>query len=67
MIRLTRIDGRWFFLNADLIETVEALPDTTITLLNGRKYIVKESVEEVVQRVIEYKRKIFNWWREQGR
>ena len=67
MVRLTRIDGRWFFLNADLIETVEALPDTTITLLNGRKYIVKESVEEVVQRVIEYKRKIFNWWREQGR
>ncbi|AIY85808.1 MULTISPECIES: flagellar FlbD family protein [unclassified Thermotoga] len=67
MIRLTRIDGRWFFLNADLIETVEALPDTTITLINGKKYIVKESAEEVVQRVIEYKRKIFNWWKEQGR
>ncbi|HAA81780.1 MAG: Flagellar FlbD family protein [Thermotoga sp. 47_83] len=67
MIRLTRIDGRWFFLNADLIETIEALPDTTITLINGRKYIVKESAEEVVQRVIEYKRKIFNWWKEQGR
>lgn len=67
MIRLTRIDGRWFFLNADLIETIEALPDTTITLINGRKYIVKESAEEVVQRVIEYKRKIFNWWKNQGR
>ncbi|AAD35758.1 flagellar protein [Thermotoga maritima MSB8] len=67
MIRLTRIDGRWFFLNADLIETVEALPDTTITLINGKKYIVKESAEEVVQRVIEYKRKIFSWWKEQGR
>ncbi|PLV59375.1 flagellar FlbD family protein [Thermotoga sp. KOL6] len=67
MIRLTRIDGKWFFLNADLIETVEALPDTTITLLNGRKYIVKESVEEVIQRVIEYKRKILCWWKEQGR
>ncbi|ADA66567.1 flagellar FlbD family protein [Thermotoga petrophila RKU-10] len=67
MIRLTRIDGRWFFLNADLIETVEALPDTTITLINGKKYIVKESAEEVVQKVIEYKRKIFNWWKDQGR
>ncbi|KAF2959845.1 flagellar FlbD family protein [Thermotoga sp. 38H-to] len=67
MIRLTKIDGRWFFLNADLIEAVEALPDTTITLINGKKYIVKESAEEVVQRVIEYKRKIFNWWKEQGR
>ncbi|ABQ46285.1 MULTISPECIES: flagellar FlbD family protein [Thermotoga] len=67
MIRLTRIDGRWFFLNADLIETVEALPDTTITLINGKKYIVKESAEEVVQKVIEYKRKIFNWWKNQGR
>ncbi|PLV56794.1 flagellar FlbD family protein [Thermotoga sp. SG1] len=67
MIKLTKIDGKWFVLNADLIETVEALPDTTITLVNGRKYIVKESVEEVVQRVIEYKRKIFNWWKDQGR
>lgn len=67
MIRLTRIDGRWFFLNADLIETVETLPDTTITLINGKKYIVKESAEEVVQKVIEYKRKIFNWWKDQGR
>jgi len=67
MIRLTKIDGKWFVLNADLIETIEALPDTTITLVNGRKYIVKEPVEEVVRRVIEYKRKIFNWWKNQGR
>ncbi len=66
MVRLTKMDGKWFYLNADLIETVEALPDTTITLVNGRKYIVREPVEEVVRLVIEYKRKIFWWFKEAG-
>lgn len=67
MVRLTKMDGKWFYLNADLIETVEALPDTTITLVNGRKYIVREPVEEVVRLVIEYKRKVFWWFKEAGR
>ena len=56
MIWLTRLKGQRFVLNAEMIETVEALPDTTITLFNGKKYIVQESVEEVIRRVIEYKR-----------
>ena len=60
MIRLTRLNGDEFYLNAELIETVEARPDTTITLLNGDRFIVREPVEEVVDRVIEYKRKIYS-------
>ncbi|KAF2957936.1 flagellar protein [Thermotoga sp. Ku-13t] len=59
MIWLTRLKGQRFVLNAEMIETVEALPDTTITLFNGKKYIVQESVEEVVRRVIEYKKQAY--------
>ncbi|MCX7812541.1 MAG: flagellar FlbD family protein [Pseudothermotoga sp.] len=59
MIWLTRLKGQRFVLNAEMIEMVEALPDTTITLFNGKKYIVQESVEEVIKRVIEYKRQAY--------
>ncbi|MGB9789169.1 flagellar FlbD family protein [Thermotoga caldifontis] len=59
MIWLTRLKGQRFVLNAEMIETIEALPDTTITLFNGKKYIVQESVEEVVRRVIEYKKQAY--------
>ncbi|MCA1062379.1 flagellar FlbD family protein [Rossellomorea sp. AcN35-11] len=47
MITLTRLNGKSFTLNAIYIETVEAFPDTTILLTNGRRYVVKESVDEV--------------------
>ncbi len=58
MIRLTGLNGKEFYLNAEYIEKIEANPDTTITLFNGKKYIVAEPVEEVVKRVLEYKKKI---------
>lgn len=50
MISLTRLNGKPFFLNALLIETVEATPDTVITLTSNKKVMVQESVAEVVQR-----------------
>ncbi|HHW47831.1 MAG TPA: flagellar FlbD family protein [Clostridiaceae bacterium] len=58
MIRLLRLNGSDFVLNAELIETVEATPDTVITTTNGKKLVVKDSIEEVIEKVIEYKRKI---------
>ncbi|MCP1144051.1 flagellar FlbD family protein [Lysinibacillus endophyticus] len=51
MIELTRLNGKTFSLNALYIETVESFPDTTITLTNGRKFIVLESEEEVRKKV----------------
>ncbi|GAB6935764.1 flagellar FlbD family protein [Calditerricola yamamurae] len=51
MILLTRLNGSQFSLNAFLIETVEETPDTVVTLVNGKKYIVRESMAEVVERV----------------
>jgi len=45
-----------FVLNAEVIETVEETPDTVITLINGKKLIVDESMEEVVRQVMKYRR-----------
>jgi len=58
MIRLLRLNGSDYVLNAELIETIEATPDTVITTTNGKKLVVKDSVEDVVEKVIEYKRKV---------
>lgn len=60
MVYLTRMNGHTFVMNSNLIEIIEATPDTVITLTNGRKYIVKESVDEVVQRVIEFNNRVLN-------
>lgn len=51
MIKLTRLNGKPFILNALYIETIESFPDTTIALTNGRKYVVKETEEETVRMV----------------
>ncbi len=59
MIELSRLNGKSFVLNSDLIETVESTPDSVISTINGKKYIVKESIEEIVEKVLEYKRKIY--------
>ncbi len=58
MITLTRLDKRVIVLNAELIKMLEATPDTIITLINGDTMVVRESVDEVVQRAIEYARQI---------
>lgn len=58
MITVTRLNGAPFVLNAELIRTVEARPDTTITLVNGDHFIVRESPDEVVARAIEYGRSL---------
>jgi len=60
MIRLTRINRVPLVLNSDLIEHIEATPDTVIALTNGQKLVVMESAEEVVQKVIEFRRSIAN-------
>ncbi|KGG80749.1 flagellar FlbD family protein [Caloranaerobacter azorensis] len=59
MIVLKRINGKEFVLNSDLIEFVEATPDTIVTLTDGKKIVVKETVEEVINKVINYKREIY--------
>ena len=57
MIVLHRLNKEEFVLNADFIETLEATPDTVITLTNGKKLMVKNSVEDIVKQVITYKQR----------
>jgi len=54
MIELTKLNGDSFILNAFMIEQVESLPDTTITLTNGKKLVVKTTKTEVVKKITEY-------------
>jgi flagellar protein FlbD len=58
MIKLTRLNGTEYVLNCDLIVTIEAKPDTVITSTDYTKYVCKESVDEVIEKVIEFKAKI---------
>lgn len=55
MIRLTKLNRSSFVLNCELIETVESTPDTVISTINGKKYVVLESVDEVIDKVLQYK------------
>lgn len=56
MIPLTKLSNQAFVLNAELIKFVESTPDTMITLTTGDRFIVKESTDEVIRRVIDYGR-----------
>ena len=58
MIQLTRLNHVPLIVNADLIEHVEVTPDTVIALTTGQKFMVLESAEEVVERVIQFRRAI---------
>ncbi len=55
MIILTRLNGEQFAVNCDLVERVDAHPDTVLTLVDGTKYIVAESLAEVVDRVRDFR------------
>lgn len=55
MITLTRLSGSVFALNSDLVERVDATPDTVITLVDGTKYVVRESLSQVVDSIREYR------------
>jgi flagellar protein FlbD len=66
MIRLTRLNNQALTVNSDLIKFVEQSPDTLITLVTGEKIVVRESVEEVLARLIEFRRSVlqglpFSW------
>ncbi len=58
MIALTLLNGACVYVNSTLIETLERTPDTVITLTTGKKLIVKESPEEVIDRVVEFAAKV---------
>ena len=60
MIDLTKMNGRTFTLNCDLIETVEETPDTVITLVSGKKLLVMENRQDIKNLVLLYKKEMFS-------
>jgi flagellar protein FlbD len=58
MITLTRLSGSVFLLNADLIERVDSAPDTIITLVDGKKYVVAETMTQVLDAVVAFRGEI---------
>ncbi|HEX2923811.1 MAG TPA: flagellar FlbD family protein [Chloroflexota bacterium] len=58
MIRVSRLDGSELTINSDLVEAIEGTPDTVISLVNGHKLVVKETVDVVVDRIVEFRRRI---------
>ena len=57
MIKVTRLDGRKLIVNTDLIENIEETPDTIIGFTTGRKIMVRESLDEVLEMVMEYRKR----------
>lgn len=58
MIRLTRLNNRPLVVNSELIKFIENAPDTVITLVTGEKIVVRETAEEVIDRIFEYRRRL---------
>lgn len=58
MIHVTRLDGSDVVVNADLIATIERTPDTVLALVTGARLMVRESVDEVIDRVVAYRRRL---------
>lgn len=59
MIKLTGLDHKEIYINADHIEKLESIPDSVITLTNGRKYLVEESNDEIIKRFLKYKKELY--------
>lgn len=58
MIEVIRLNGTKYWLNPHLIETMEQLPDLTITTLSGRKIVLKNTPEQIINEIIAYRKKI---------
>ncbi|HBC98732.1 flagellar FlbD family protein [Lacrimispora celerecrescens] len=59
MIRLTRLNDEEFVINCSQIERVETIPESNVIMVNGKHYVVKESVDEILDRVIEFHAQIY--------
>ena len=58
MIKLSRLNGTDYYINPHQIESMEVRPDTTLLMLSGKHVVVKEGIDEVIDRIVEYRRRI---------
>ena len=59
MIAITKLNDREIIINSDLIESLESTPDSTITMTTGKKFIAKESIDDIIEKVVAFKQKIY--------
>ena len=58
MIKLTRLDGKEYFINPHQIECIEINPDTTLVMLSGKHHIVREEADDVLVKIEEYRKRL---------
>ena len=58
MIEVTRLDGKSYYVNPHQIEQIELNPDTTLVMLSGKRLVVREDVDTVLERIVEYRSRI---------
>ncbi len=59
MIRATRLNQEPFYINSDLIEFIEETPDTVVTMASGRKLVVREKIDTIVDEIVAFRRRIY--------
>ena len=64
MIEVIRLDGKSYWVNPHMIESMETNPDLTLTMLSGKKLIVKNSPQEIIDKIISYRKKVGSSWQE---
>ncbi len=60
MIKLQKLNGTLVVVNAELIESIESAPDTVINLATGNRFLVKDPVDAVIAKVVEYKKQVYS-------
>ena len=58
MIKVTKLNGQVFYLNPHQIESIELTPDTTVTMLSGKRLVVKDDYDVILNRIIDYRKRI---------
>ena len=58
MIKVTRLNGKEYYINPHQIESLEIHPDTTLLMLSGKYVVIREGVDDVINRIVEYRRRI---------
>ena len=58
MIQVTRLNGKNYYINPHQIESIEIHPDTTLLMLSGKHVVVLEKVDEIINRIVEYRKRI---------
>jgi flagellar protein FlbD len=60
MIQLTRLNGHPLVINSDLIKLIENAPDTVISLVNGEKIVVRETIDQILERIVQFRRRVLD-------